>query len=309
MTALCVVITCYKEGELLNYAIDSLSAQTDRDFRTVIVNGCSPDEATNRVCSEIQDAGKALIIRDEANKGLGFSRNNAFEKITEDVVVFLDADDTLPFNAIACIRETFDKHPEADFIFGNYEVRNINNELTETVDCSKLANIDGYLSPDKLATDWKLLGTSPCRKRLWQKIGGYDLQFSNTANDVDFWQRAILAGASGYFCDTTIYNWNRSVHGQNSTKEFLIDLEKCNYKNIDFVIRYSGYYKDGLSLAVRNKNYSKAKDWGCYSFMTRNIRTITTALFCFCPLFLLPLLVNLYELRISLNKPEKASPE
>ena len=124
MTTITTIITCYREGELIYKALDSLFNQNDTDFNIILVNGCSPDETTNRVCKEIEKSKKVLVIWNEVNLGMGISRNSAFEKLTTDVAVFLDADDTLPPNTIANIRSSFNAHPDADFVFGNYKFSN-----------------------------------------------------------------------------------------------------------------------------------------------------------------------------------------
>jgi len=294
MTTLTAVITCYREGELIYNALNSLFNQTDCDFDIIVVNGCSPDEATNRVCHEIEYSKKAKVIFEKVNNGMGISRNTAFEEMTSEVAVFLDADDTLPLDAIENIRKTFDQYPDADFVFGNYIVNYIEKNTTETVVCSILTDTNGKLSPIKLANNWKLIGSSPCKKSLWQKIGGYALEFSNTTNDVDFWQRAILVGGVGYYVNSEIYLWNRSIHGLNSSKAFSMALDSCLYKNIDFVILYSNIYKEGFNIALKNKNYAKIKQWAVHEISSKKHCTFLATIFYLCPLFLLPLLTNIF---------------
>ncbi len=296
MTTITAVITCYREGELIYKALDSLNNQTEHDFKIIIVNGCSPDETTNRVCKEIEKSKKADVIWNEVNLGMGISRNSAFEKLTTDVAVFLDADDTLPPDAIANIRLTFNKYPEADFVFGNYKLCDLDQNKEKTIDCSLLTDKNGVLSPSLLANNWKLLGSSPCKKSLWTKIGGYSLEFSNTANDVDFWQRAILAGAKGYFVNANIYNWNRSITGLNSAPAFLTALEICNYRNIDFVIKYSDIYKEGFNIALTHKDYQKIKEWAKYEITNRNNQTVLAITFNLCPIIFVPFLCDGYRI-------------
>jgi glycosyltransferase involved in cell wall biosynthesis len=296
LTTITTIITCYREGELIYKALDSLFNQNDTDFNIILVNGCSPDETTNRVCKEIEKSKKVLVIWNEVNLGMGISRNSAFEKLTTDVAVFLDADDTLPPNTIANIRSSFNAHPDADFVFGNYKLCDLEQNIEKTVDCSVISDINGSLSPSLLANNWKLLGSSPCKKSLWTKIGGYSLEFSNTANDVDFWQRAILAGAKGYFVNANIYNWNRSITGLNSAPAFLTALEICNYRNIDFVIKYSDIYKEGFNIALTHKDYQKIKEWAKYEITNRNNQTVLAITFNLCPIIFVPFLCDGYRI-------------
>ncbi len=295
MTTLTAVINCYREGELIYKALESLYKQTDKDFVILIVNDCSPDEITNSVCNEIELSKKAKLIRNNVNMGHGLSRNTAFANTNTDAIVFLDADDTLPIDAIERIRRVFDLNPDADFVYGNYLKNYIETEISEIVDCSVLTDQNGKLSPYKLANNWKFLGSSPCKKNAWQRIGGYAQEFSNTTNDIDFWQRVILSGANGYYVNDIIYNYNQSVNGINNSDAFLNALSKCMYKNIDFTIKYSNNYKRGLDIALKNKDYKKIKEWAKFE-VKRNKRNFLTGIFFITPSFLLPLLCIVFKM-------------
>ena len=80
-TGITVVVSCFKEGELLRRAIESLSRQSDRDFETVVVNDAATDQATNAVCRELESEGRARMIWRERNGGLSAARNTGYEEI------------------------------------------------------------------------------------------------------------------------------------------------------------------------------------------------------------------------------------
>src|SRR5262249_38796934 len=128
----------------------------------------------------------------------------------------LDADDTLPEDAVRRVRAAFQEHPDADFVFGNYLKHDLDTGAVEEVDCAGLAR-GGVLAPETLATgEWILYGGSPCRKELWRRAGGYRAEHTNDVQDVDFWMRALLEGARGYFVAAPIYEWHRSSAGMNA---------------------------------------------------------------------------------------------
>lgn len=293
MISLTVILTCYNEGSLLNEALYSLYNQTDNEFNIIVVNDCSPDETTNLICKNITINDGINVIWNKTNLGLSGARNIAFENMRSDVAICLDGDDTLPWDAIANIRSMFNLNPEADFIFGDYIIRYIESGYSVRIDCSDIADKNGIVSPQHLANNWKLLGTTPCKKRLWQTLGGYSMEFSNTCQDVDFWQRAILSGARGLYCSSIIYNWNMSIKGMNNTKAHLEDLLLCYYKNIDFIIKYSKHSKDGFSISLKHKDYQKIKEWAL-SRIKKGEFTFLAILFSICPQALSPILCNLY---------------
>ena len=89
MDTISVVITCYKEGDLLRRAFASLESQSDKDFDIVIVNDASPDETTNTVCRELGEKPRVQVIWRTANGGLSAARNSGYEAMTGDTYVAL----------------------------------------------------------------------------------------------------------------------------------------------------------------------------------------------------------------------------
>ena len=113
-------MTCYKEGELLRRAYSSLEAQTDRDFEVVIVNDASQDDFTNAVCRELETQDQAKLIWRAKNGGLAVARNHGIDVMKGEICVLLDGDDILLPDAVATVREAFQRVPEAAFVFGDY---------------------------------------------------------------------------------------------------------------------------------------------------------------------------------------------
>jgi len=232
-----VLITCYQEGDLLRRAFASLAAQTDRSFEVVIVNDASPDAATNAICREIEHTAKARIIWRKTNGGLSAARNNGYQTIAGDICVPLDADDELPPMAIAAIRAGFRRAPAADFLFGKYLQTNVESQERKVVDCRELCGDDGYLDPRRITDNWILLGTGPCRKSAWQRIGGYAEAYSHGPQDVDFFLRLLTSGAKGIYVDEVIYHWHRSQRGMNSTQAGDA-FRRVFLANLDFVDKF-----------------------------------------------------------------------
>jgi glycosyltransferase involved in cell wall biosynthesis len=211
-----IIITCYKEGELLRRAIASVQAQTVKGFAVILVNDFSPDALTNAICDEISAMEGLTYVRHEVNGGLSTARNTGFTNMANTIAMPLDADDTLPVNAVEETLRTFNEHPDADMVFGGYAIIDPDTGLHKTETCKSLADEHGRLNPVALAHSWILMGQSPCKRTLWKSIDGYSSKFTNTVQDVDFWRRALMHGAKGYFTGTVIYNWYRAESGMNA---------------------------------------------------------------------------------------------
>lgn len=210
-----ILITCYKEGRVLLRAVESLKNQTVQGFQIILVNDASPDKETNEITNQLEGTPGIKVVRHASNQGLSGARNSGFLAMENEIAMPLDADDTLPPNAVEEALKLFNQHPEADLVFGNYLKISEDGGPDEFVSCQALSDKTGKLNPFVLARNWTLLGSSPCKKSLWEKTGGYSAAFSNTVQDVDFWRRAILAGANGHYSNAVLYHWHRTSSGMN----------------------------------------------------------------------------------------------
>jgi len=257
-TSLTVLIVCYKETDLLKRAYTSVINQTFQNFDIVLINDCSPNQETNRICLDLAQNPKVNYHRNKKNMGLSGSRNIGFELAKEGLVLPLDADDTLPPNTIELVNNVFKRYPEIDFIYGNYKV--IYESLSGIDTVSTLHYVDNLngLDPYELGKKWQLIGTSPCTKNLWRKIGGFDPYFSNSIQDQDFWQRAIMCGAKSKHIDEVIYRWHKYPNTMSSNTPFK-DYYYIKRKNKEFhnrytpIIRKYGYFTVMSYLFVKMK--------------------------------------------------------
>ena len=212
-----VLITCYKEGELLRRAFDSLQRQTVQGFQVILVNDCSPDPLTNQICEELAEIDNVTYLKLDTNGGSSVARNAGLAIAKCSLLVPLDGDDSIPPDLLSIVLESFNHNPEISFLFGDYNLCIPETGAEKVVDCGFLADESGRLNPYELAKKWELLGQIPYKIELWEKLGGYKVEFSRTFEDVVFWREAIMAGFSGLYIPKPIYNWFRSEKGKNAS--------------------------------------------------------------------------------------------
>lgn len=214
-----VVITCYSEGELIFDAVNSVLKQTLPAKDLILVNDGSTDAKTNEVCRELEQQGAIQVIWQVPNGGPSIARNRGFGAATGELFVLLDADDVLPQTALEVIQAAFDQHPDAGFIYGNYIRQNESDAAGTLVDPGAIS-LQAMLRPKpfSLSSQWKLIGTTPLRRSLWESLGGYDPDFGvQDLHDVEFWLRAIASGCPYYHVAEPIYCWRKYL-GRNSRK-------------------------------------------------------------------------------------------
>lgn len=92
-----IVIPLFNKGASIRRAIQSVLAQTYRDFELIVVNDGSTDGGEETV-KELADSRIRLI--NQPNLGPGAARNNGVRESAGTYVAFLDADDELSPNFI-----------------------------------------------------------------------------------------------------------------------------------------------------------------------------------------------------------------
>lgn len=212
-----VVITCFREGALIYEAIESVKNQTRQPREIILVNDASIDSSTNEVCRQLERDPMITVIWREKNGGPSIARNDGIERASGEIIVPLDADDILPIDALELIGNTFQKYPDAGFVYGNY-LRQDKPDVEGTIVNPGNVSLASMLKAKRfsLSSDWKLLGTTPLRRSLWQSINGYDPAFkSDDLHDVEFWIRALASGCKYFYISGTIYIWRKYL-GSNS---------------------------------------------------------------------------------------------
>jgi glycosyltransferase involved in cell wall biosynthesis len=91
-----VVIAAYNAADHVAETLDSLAAQTWRDFETIVVDDRSTDATVSVVRNRMTMLGLAgaVIVRDpDLTKGVSTCRNLGLKAATGDWIAFLDSDD------------------------------------------------------------------------------------------------------------------------------------------------------------------------------------------------------------------------
>ncbi|MES2629340.1 MAG: glycosyltransferase [Bacteroidota bacterium] len=298
MTSISVIITCYSEGEKVITALNSIFGQTDTAVEILLINDHSRHEATNTICAQLAAQHPQLrYFYLEQNGGLSHARNMGFQHASGEAIIFLDGDDELPANAVALIRKAFYDHPEADFVYGDFLVRNIRTGEHQ-VSPGEPITTGGKLDISKLMLNYRLLGTSPCKKNLWEKTGGYDQLFSYDNQDMDFWYSAMEKNATGIYIPEVIYTWNREDNGMNVNQK--ADKMMLLYeKHFGLISQYkANRYIELKIIAI----YLRNKDVKGLQESVRKIRKMTggqvslAMLLSLLPCFILAMFTRLYHL-------------
>lgn len=287
---LTVIICVFNEEVCLIAALRSLYLNDIyNEAEIIMIDDCSTNPVTLKLLKLLDRFTRYRVIRSAHNLGLSNSRNLGFQNASAPYVLPLDADDVFPERALDTIYETFVNNPDFDFIVGNYYLKDVQTGETQVVDCSKIATLN-VVDIKKLSADWKLLGTSPCKKVAWEHAGGYNLKYSYSIQDVDFWIRVLTSGHKGFYLNQPIYTWNRSITGMNMNfdrldmikliedhRAFYLLSNTASYLDNKVFEAYYPYKQKNILLPLAKKSFMRLKGINKLRLISFYFKTMFTA--------------------------------
>jgi glycosyltransferase involved in cell wall biosynthesis len=126
-----VIIPAYNYGHFIAETIDSLLAQTYRDFEIIIIDNGSTDE-TQAVLKNYNDK-RVICIRQE-NHGVSHARNTGLKIAKGKYILFLDADDLIEKRKLETSVAFLEKNTDLDLVYSDmryFKSGNINELFYE----------------------------------------------------------------------------------------------------------------------------------------------------------------------------------
>jgi len=182
MPEVSVIIPTYNSARYLVEAVDSVLAQTYKDFEILVIDDGSTDETE----SLMGNYGAAVRYIHQENEGVSAARNRGIDDSLGRYVAFLDADDTWLPNKLERQMSALKAHGEyrvcySDFIAVTWDlkplaVKRIDPEGEALADLLLRGNVVGSIC------------TVVCERSLFELAGGFDSSLSQCA-DWDMWVR------------------------------------------------------------------------------------------------------------------------
>ncbi len=224
-----VVIPCYKLGDFLEKAVDSVWAQGLDSIEIIIVDDASSDQKTKDVLDQL--AKRVKVIRLAVNQGVAVARNQGIEAAKGKYILCLDADDTIEPTYLEKAFNIFEADDDVGLVscwaryYGelewNWKVR------------------DGIPTEDALVNS--PVHTASCfRKRSWQQGAVYDHKLRGY-EDWDHWLKILKTGAKLRTIPEYLFNYrvrlNSKVETSNENAFLLQSRIIDNHKEL-----YAKYY-------------------------------------------------------------------
>jgi len=200
-----VVIPCYNPTEMLREALASVWEQTYRPLEVILVNDGADSVEGRRLLRSL--AGQVTRYIEQPNQGLSAARNTGFRTAEGPHVLPLDADDRLKPTAIAACVQALEAHPEAAFVYPDYEV------FGDTRYVERLPEYNLF----RLLDENILIYASLIRRADWEEAGGYDESMRLGYEDWDFWLRLAERERFGHHLGQVLFEYRK--HGRTMLTE------------------------------------------------------------------------------------------
>lgn len=152
-----VIIPCYNVEKYIDKCVESVLNQTYKNFEIILVDDCSTDNTFKIIKKYEKKYDNITVIKNESNKGAGYSRNNAIKYAKYDLISFIDSDDYLEDNYYEEMLRTM-KKDQADVVVCDIFIK------YENVDGTDIRSYACADKNDKFSYIHNGLAASPCNK-------------------------------------------------------------------------------------------------------------------------------------------------
>ena len=200
-----VVITCYNKAPYVASALQAVLAQVHPADDIVFVDDGSTDDSV-AIASEFATANPTLrmrIIRQPNSGQPAHARNAGIATVQAELVVCLDADDSLSPLYLMAVAEAFEREPSiglaypSGISFGDGALRPMPREPWD---------------PARLAHTNYVMCVTAFRRTIWEQVGGYRTNVRGY-EDWDFWIAASALGVRGAWIPLQLFHYREMVAG------------------------------------------------------------------------------------------------
>lgn len=114
-----VIVPVYKVEKYIEECIESILAQTYSNFRLILVDDGTPDNA-GKICDEYAQKDPRITVIHQKNAGVTQARARGVEEAKDcEFITFVDSDDTLPVQSLEILTEKIDD--QTDILVGEHQ--------------------------------------------------------------------------------------------------------------------------------------------------------------------------------------------
>jgi len=209
-----VILTLYNSKETFKRALNSVLAQTYKNFELIIVDDGSTDGIEIEILPAVKENNNFKYIR-HSNRKHPLSLNTGIVNSSGKFITFLDSDDEYKSSHLEERVNFFLMNPDADLVHSPATIIGNENDLLvpDANDISKMIHIN----------DCIIGGTFFGKKKIFEELNGFRDVYSH---DSEFYKRALTRVNVKFFNSPTyIYYRNNPGSLINKFKEKLNEIK------------------------------------------------------------------------------------
>lgn len=230
-----VIIPCYNHGKYIREALAGLQKLPPNIYEVIIVNDGSTDAYTIETLQKLQQEGYRII--NQANQGLGKTRNNGIQLANGEYILPLDADNRIHAEYITEAIRILDRHAEYSVVYSNPNYFGDRHGTTELPEFNlQQMMIGNYIDACAIY-----------RKSAWEQVGGYDENMPYMGiEDWEFWLHLAFKGHRFYHINRALYDYRvaavsmikKDTAPNFQALKYYIENKHQNYLNYDAIGNY-----------------------------------------------------------------------
>ena len=181
-----VVVTCYNYGKYLERCLNSVLAQTYKDYEIIVINDGSTDNTDEVVAPYLSNPNLKYIKQD--NTGQTVAKNNGITHASGEFIAFLDADDLWEKDKLEKQIILF-KDPEVGVVYSGFTQIGENDEPAYIFVPSLKHR--GIVTEQLLFNNFVCFSSSVVRKSVLDEMGHFD-EILAMGIDWDLWLRVSI---------------------------------------------------------------------------------------------------------------------
>lgn len=249
-----VIVPVYGTEKVLPRCLDSILGCTYKNIEVIVVNDCSPGNASEIIRSYEEMDSRVKLVEYEKNKGLFLARMTGVEASHGKYIAFLDSDDKVSIDLYRRLVEQAER-TDSDMVMGEVVKDFENHYEYHNYAMSRVLDLDlkGREAADflfkQMGKDWSLhvVWNKLYRRDLWEKCMPY---FKLQTEHLIMCEDVLYSSFLYYFCshftnihgDFVYYTQSNSASTQSKNKSFK-QLEKsiCDIRHV-FSILYDAFH-------------------------------------------------------------------
>lgn len=261
MPIVSVIIPCYNLGAYVEEAVDSVMRQSFEDYEIIVVNDGSTDTATTTTLNNLVRA-KTKVVHTE-NMGLCSARNKGIELSTGKYTLPLDADDRIGETYLEKAVSVLDRNEEIGIVYCRAEYFGTRTGEMPLMECT----------PENMVNCNTIFCSAVFRRRLWDSVGGYNVNMKFDLEDWDLWLSFLERGVKVHKLDEILFYYRK--RGESRNLLITKDIDKLSRMHAQLFLNHKEYFEKNL-VSIFERYYKTIDKYSKYKQKSKRRKDIMT---------------------------------